>query len=252
MSFTKSFIGGAVGGAAVTAAANVGFSRIWNWLCVIFLPGWLIVFSIGIPGIGAADTITGGAAGYRTWGWISLILSVFFLYFLTMAAAKITAPSLVTVPVATGAIFGYLRYGSWGRRIAFALPAIFLILTPFLSAFAAIAGAASAIVIGVISANAIKQEYIAAEQLAVRLGSALGGELLPGSLFYGAEPGTFGISPLPPQALTLVSNIDELRPRIDSFAPEWEVRFLDTQTLIVGPRGHAAQATPDAPLAAAE
>jgi hypothetical protein len=250
MSFTKSFIGGAVGGAAYGVASNVGFGRIWNWLCVIFLPIWLIVFSIGAVGIMASGS---NAAGFAVWGWTCMVLSVLFTIFLTNAAAKITAPYQLTSFGVIGFWINTIRYGSWGKKIFFLLPAIFLVFVALgFAVFASVLSIGTAIGVGVYVGVYVKKENAIAEQLAVRLGTALGGELLPGSLFYGNEPGTFGIHPLPPAAIALVSDVNELRPRIDSFAPEWEVRYLDTETLIVGPRTYATQTEPETPLAAAE
>ena len=193
------------------------------------------------------------AAGFAVWGWTCVVLSVLFTVFLTNAAAKIAAPYPVTNFGVIGFWINTIRYGSWGKRIFFLLPAILLVFVALgFAVFASVLIFATAIAVGVYIGNYVKKENAIAEQLAVRLGTALGGELLPGSLFYGNEPGTLGIHPLPPAAIALVSDVNELRPRIDSFAPEWEVRYLDTETLIVGPRTYAAQTEPDAPLAAAE
>jgi hypothetical protein len=244
--FASSFIGGVLGGAAVTTVSNVGFGRIWNWLCVVFLPLWLFVLSVGAIGIL-------GSGSLPVWGWASLILSALLTIFLINSAAKIAAPGIVNNRGVSGFVISTVRNGSVGRKIVFLLPALFLLLEVLgMAVFAAILSVAASIAIGVHVGKTFKKENAAVEELGRRLGSALGGELLPGSLFYGDEPGTFSVHPLPPAALALVNSVDELRPRIDSFAPEWEVRYLDTATLIVGPRTYAVEYETEAPLAVTE
>lgn len=217
-------------GALVSASRGSG-GKIWNVLCLIFLPLWIIFLS----GFTSAIRVNDGLA---VLGWISLVTLAAFTFATGIAAAKVTLGGL-TVSEITSSWKAQFSDGNLGRKVVILLPAALVVLTIPLAFVAAVPATVAAIVNGVLVAKSIRQDIEYGEALAYRIGAAVGGELSAGSLTWG-QNGSLILSPIPAGAFQVVSKLDDLHERIAEFAPEYEIAHMDSSQIVFVAAGTTA------------
>lgn len=209
----------------VSASRGRG-GKIWNVLCLIFLPLWIIFLS------GFTSSIN-GSGGFVVFGWISLAVLATFTFATGIAAAKVTFEGL-TVSDITRSWKAQFSDGNLGRKVVILLPALLVLLTIPLAFLAALPAAAAAIINGVLVARSIRRNFEYGEAVAERIGAAVGGELSAGSLMWG-ENGSLVLSPIPAGAFQVISKLEDLHGRIAQFAPEYEIKHLDSSQIVLVP-----------------
>lgn len=234
---TNSFLAGAAGGLISSVALNAPrgtFRKIWNILCIIFLPMWAALF-------GAANGRAGATAAFGI-----IVLGGLCTLFAGIASVKVfSGGSKITKTVALwwGA---FVAYGSIGKGFILSPIALLLVaaatsvfsagaMSSLLSALTVI----SAVVVGAVVGRAEKARLIGEEEyvdgLLHQISMVFGSPLDDGSVSWGSEPGSIVISPIPVGASRTMGQLTDLHGRCSEFAPDFEVSELASNRVVFSP-----------------
>lgn len=226
---TSAFVGGALAGALVSASRGRG-TKIWNVLCIIFLPLWMVAFSVWTGFIH-------GEAEYAGIGWFSVVAIALTTFATGIAAAKVTFPGLAIRQIA-GGWRDQFQEGGLGQKTLILLPAIFIVVSVLFPFIAGVFAAAAVITNGVLVGRAFLRNVAASDAVSARIGAALGGFALGEHLTWGRD-GSITLSPIPAGAFNVVSRLEDLHSRIAEFAPEYEIVQMDSTHIVFMPTSEA-------------
>ena len=226
MSSKSAFVGGFVGSALGSLAVNAPrgtFGKIWNVLCLIFLPLWVAFF-------GYAATLP-MQAGVAPIGMI-LISAGPLVIFIRIAAIRATSP--MGVVQAYGTWWNSLSSTSIQGKLMLSSPAILLLVAGIGAALGSAAvgvlgtsaSAIAAIVAGVYIGKERKAYVAFAESVITRITGVVGSDLVDGSVNWTSNFETISVTPFPVEAMINLNALSDLHHRCSQFAPEYELENL--------------------------